>query len=350
MKNFSIMSEPAKIYPEMLRDIANAKNYVYLETHQFDADAIGEKFKNLLIKKAKQGVKVRLLIDGYGSNAKKPYFNGLIKAGGEFKIFKEITSIFFGFRKNNDRNHRKLLLIDDKISYVGSMNITASGISYRELVLRLTGNITKILVHSFNKIWNLYGKITPKKLKSLLHKNFEIIQDIPSYYFLATENKYKKLIKSAKKSILIETPYFVPSKRILISLIKASREGVNISIIIPYDSEIKLVNLVKERYLGRLYRNGINIYMYKRSLLHAKLLIIDDKFFMFGTSNVDYRSFFSQFEINFIGHDKEIIKGLKKHFGETMIKTEPFDYQEWRKRSSWRKLLELILLRIRHFL
>ncbi|MFA5856794.1 MAG: phospholipase D-like domain-containing protein [Candidatus Pacearchaeota archaeon] len=354
MKEYKVMSEPSIIYPEMLKDIAKAKKYIYLETYKFDNDVIGTRFKEELIKKAKEGVEIKVLFDAFGSNAKLEFFNDLIKAGGEVKIFKKLKSFFFGFRKNikinNERNHRKLLLIDDSISYLGSMNITLTGIINRELVLRVRGDITAKLVDSFLHTWGRYGKLNKKRFKSMLHKNLEIIQDFPSIYSRITESKFKKLINSAKKSIMIETPYFIPSERIVKSLIKKAKKGVNISIIIPEDSEVKLVDIVIGRYLGRLYKNNINIYVYKRSLLHAKLLIIDEKFFMFGTSNVDYRSFMYQFDINFLGKDKELIKQFKKHFGETLIKSVPFDYQKWRSRSSFNKILEHLILRIKEYL
>jgi len=334
----------------MLKDIALAKRYIFLETYIYDNDVIGDRFKNLLIKKAKQGVKVKLLVDAWGSSADRNYFKKLIDSGAEFRFFQEFRYVIRIFSKNHERNHRKLLVIDDNITYIGSANITKTCLDWRELVIRLEGDISPLFAEAFLHSWESYDKQASKRIKSLIHRQFEIIRDIPSSTYRVTERRYIQLINQARNKIMIETPYFVPSISIRSALSKAVKRGVKVLIILPYISDIRIMNLVRNRYLGLLYKNGINIYYFMPKGLHSKLLIVDDRIFLLGSSNVDYRSFIHQYEINFIGKNREMILALKNYFNKTLSKSKPFNYEEWRKRSSIKKIHERILFLIREYL
>lgn len=351
MKNLQIFSNPSEIYRNMLKDIESAKEFVYLETYVFDNDKIGKDFLDVLIKKAKEGIKIRLLIDAWESTADKFFFKELISHGAEVKFFREFRYVIRIISKNHERNHRKLLLIDNEIVYLGSLNIGSRFLNWREAVLKLIGDITIPFVNSFMKTWESSGNLNPRRMKSAFHKGFQIIQDFPSYIHRITEKKYLMLIKRAEKEIRIETPYFIPTPNILNAFSNAIKRGVKVFIIVPYKSDKPiLLDILRNRYLGRLHTRGINVYCYKPGILHSKLLIIDNKFFLFGSSNLDYRSFIHQYEINFFGKDKNIISALKEHFNETLSQTEPFNYQEWKRRSSFTKIIEIFIHLIREFL
>ncbi|MDO8459648.1 MAG: phosphatidylserine/phosphatidylglycerophosphate/cardiolipin synthase family protein [Nanoarchaeota archaeon] len=343
MVNFEVLSEPTKIYKRMLEDIKEAKVFIYLQTYIYEPDAIGKKFRDALIKKAAEGVKVRLLLDAWGSTADKRYFKKLIDLGGEVIYFREFRYVIRVFSKNHERNHRKLIIIDDKISYIGSANITASCLNWRELVMRLDGKVTPRFTELFMQNWESSKGLTPKKIKSVLHKGFEILPDVPSALYRITEKKYIKLIGRAKNKIMIETPYFVPSPGIRNAFSKAARKGVKIEVIIPYISDVRIVDMVRERFLGRLYQQGIDIYYYMPRNSHSKLLIVDDKFFLLGSSNLDYRSFIYQYEINIVGENRYMIKELKKYFYQTLAGCKAFNYNEWKSRSSFRKMPEMLI-------
>lgn len=351
MENFEIYSEPGKFYRRMIDDILNAKDSIYLETFLFKEDVIGLAFKRTLLKKARQGVKVKLLIDAWNTmKTKKDFFKDLEEAGVEIRYFREIKYVLRFVNKNHERNHRKLLLIDNKISYVGSANITAEFYpDGRELVIRLGKEITPAFVSAFMKSWRGTEGLNKKRIKNILHKGFEIIQDIPSEIYKVTERKYVKLINSARKEILIESPYFVPSRGIRKAFARAVKRGVRVRLIIPRHSDMRLADLVRTRYLGEAYRNGIEIYYYRKHKLHSKLIIIDDKFFLLGSSNLDYRSFLHQFEINLLGKDKNMIKILKESYSQALRECTLFDYNGWKERSSWNKFLDLFFLLIRRY-
>jgi cardiolipin synthase len=350
MKNFVLFSNPPEIYEEMLKDIDSAKNSVYLETYIYDDDSIGKKFKDTLLKKAKQGVKIKLLLDAWGSTVDKEYFKELMKLGAEVRFFREFKYVIRIFSKNHERNHRKLLLIDNEISYIGSLNIGSKFLKWRELVLKLEGDITSAFSKSFTKTWESYGDFNPKRMKSIVHKGFEIIHDFPSYVHRLTEKKYIKLINNAEKEIRIETPFFIPSLGIRNAFENAIKRGVKINVIIPYKSDIRIADLLRDSYLGKLHKAGVNIYYYKPENLHSKLLIVDNKFFLLGSSNLDYRSFIYQYEINFFGKNSQIIKSLNEYSKKTLLDSTLFDYNDWKKRSSFKKILELLMLLVRDFL
>lgn len=339
----------------MLDDIRSAKNSISIETYLFGNDVVGKKFLNEMTKKAKEGVKVRLLIDAWGffylqgriNKAKRTLFKEYLNSGGELKFFREFRYTFSRLSDNHERLHRKLIVIDENTTYIGSFNILNKYVNNREIALRIVGKISKKFGESFNFFWNASDKKLRKKIKSLWHKKFKIIHDVPNKIRSNTEKNYVWLVNLAKKEIKIETPYFVPSPRLLRALVRAARRGVKVSLIIPKNSNWKIVDLIRNKYLGYLYRGGIKIYYFLPTLLHSKLLIIDDKFFLLGSSNVDYRSFLRSFEVNLLGEHRYLASLLEKHFNETLSLSEKFDYLDWKKRSSIKKIFESILHRFK---
>ena len=351
MVRYNIFSNPEEFYSKILDDISRSKKFVYIETYLFGNDPIGKKFISILSEKAKEGVEVKILIDAWGyfilsgriSKSKRTLFKPLIDAGGEVKFFREVQYTWSFFSKNNERDHRKLVIIDGKITYFGSYNITEKFIKNREIVLRIEEDITSESVKSFNFFWNSRKGF----MKNLIHKEFILLQDFPSSIRKYTENSYVKLIKNAKYEINIETPYFIPSLRVRKAFLTAVRKGVKVRIILPKKSNWGAVDLIRNRYLGYLHRAGVNIYYYLPKLLHSKLLIVDNKFFLLGSSNLDYRSFRYNYEINLFGKNRRLVKLIHNHFNDTLMECEPFDYNKWKKRSNIKKFLELILYKIR---
>jgi len=349
MKKFEVLSKPGKIYRRMLEDIKNARKSIYLETYIYDDDRVGRIFRKYLEKKVKEGVEVKVLVDAWGSGAKKDFFKRLKETGGEIRFFREFKYAIRIFSKNQERNHRKLLLIDNRISYLGSINITESCLKWRELVLRMEGGITEHFVESFKKSWETHGKFSAKRINKLVHRGFEIIQDTPSKISKPTERGYVRLINKAKDSVMIETPYFIPSRSIRKALARAAKRGAIVKLIVPYISDVKIADAVRERDMGEIWRAGAYIYYYKR-ILHSKLLIIDEDFFMLGSSNLDYRSFIHNYDINLIGKNKKITLVLKEYYNKALGECILFDYEKWKARSSFSRIAEIFLVIIKKYL
>lgn len=345
---FKLFSEPKDIYESMINDIKSSKESILLETYIFRKDSVGKRFIEELLIKAKEGVKIKLLLDSWGTPLKKSAFSKLIKNGAEVKKVRELRYVFNWFSKNHERDHKKLLIIDENIVYVGSCNITSECLNWRELVLRLEGEIGNKFKNFFYFTWES-SKIADN-LKEILQGDFQIVYDSPSSKFRIGEHRYKELIDNAKKEICIETPYFVPSFIIRKAIYRAIRRGVKIRILLPYVGDVKIMDIVRNRYIDNLYRKKAKIYFYTPKISHAKLLIIDNRFFLLGSSNLDYRSFMHQYEINVFGKDKKIICSLKKFFESGIENSVKFNYTLFKSRFSFIKVLEKLLKKFEKYL
>ncbi len=211
---YHLFADPLHYYNQMIIDIENATKSIYIETFKFGKDEIGERFLIALNKKAKQGIEIKILIDYWGAgSANHDYFKKLTDNGGEVRFFEKIKFNSDFFTRSHRRNHRKLLLIDNQITYIGSSNITGYNLNWRESVLRIASDITPVLTKVFFQDFNNYNKYTfhlPAKAKLIKHGNFEIVRDIPSIARKQINSKFIKLIKNAKSQITIATPYFLP--------------------------------------------------------------------------------------------------------------------------------------------
>jgi len=347
-----LFNDPLGIYHEMLKDIERAKNYIYLETFRFENDPVGQKFRSALVKKAKEGLTIKLLLDDWGTSVGEKFFKELIFFGGEIKYFKKVRLVMNFFSANHERDHRKLLIIDDTITYLGSMNITNYNLNWRENALRLVGPIT----HQFRDVFlenyflrNIYKFDKKKYTRDIICGKHIIVKDVPSVRITTIRKKLLNYIKSAKEFIYIETPYFLPTFLLRDAMMKAAARGVDIHIATPFRSDVTVVNIYRQRFLGKLFEAGVKIHYYRPSNLHAKLMICDDKFYS-GSSNFDYRSFRYLFEIGLFGKNAKILKELHRHREETLKDCTPFDYYEWANRRKIYKLLEWLIIPIRHFL
>lgn len=336
----------------MLEDIKTAQKYILIETYRFGNDPIGERFRDALIKKAKQGVEVKILIDSWGTAVKENFFAELKRFGGEVTFFEKLKVSLDFLTKNHRRNHRKLLIIDDKITYIGSANITNYSINWRESVLKLENNIAVHFKKIFNEDYLLSKKIFLNKInytRPVRVGNFEIIRDIPGTIFQATRRRFLKIIKSAKKEIIIETPYYLPGSRIRRALFEAAERGISVNIITPEHSDVGLFDILRNKYLGQFYKHDIQIHLYRPNNLHAKLMLVDGETFIIGSSNFDYRSFRFQHEINLIGDNKAIIETIANHLEESKTDCVQFNYDYWKRRPWTLKVVEWLLVPIRHF-
>lgn len=351
--NFKLFQEPLSLYSSMIEDINNATHSISLETYRFGNDSVGMHFRDVLTRKSKEGIKIQLLLDSWGTNLSESFFATLIKNGGEVRFFKKLKIFFDSFTKNHRRNHRKLLIIDNRIVYIGSANIAAHSLHWRELVLRIDGPVAAIFAKSFRDNYNLYKAYTFKKYaqkKALRFGDFELIQDIPSVTRQKVKRRFEQLINNAREEVIIETPYFVPGFKLRKALIDAGKRGVKVQVIIPFHSDVRLVDILRGKYLGPLFLGNVKILFYQQSNLHAKCMMIDNTIYAIGSSNFDYRSFRYQFEIMLLGRDKEVINLLRLHLNETLSDCLPFDYEKWTRRPGIQKFFEWLLLPLRHLL
>ncbi|NTW33070.1 MAG: phosphatidylserine/phosphatidylglycerophosphate/cardiolipin synthase family protein [Bacteroidetes bacterium] len=349
---YRFYDDPLRMFNAMIEDIEHSEDYIYLETYKYGNDQIGIKFRDALTCKAKQGVKIKVMIDSWGAYVSESFFAEMIKFGGEVRFFKKIKPNIDFFTKGHKRNHRKLLIIDDKITYISSSNIAEYALNWRESSLRLAGDITKVFKETFIESYRIYNKLIYDKFsatKILFYNDFEIMPNVPSTVLQApTRKKFLELIKSAKKEIIIETPYFLPGSFMRKALMDAALRGVNVNIISPQHSDVNIVDILRNKYLGEMHKNKVNFLFYTPRNLHCKIFMTDRTNFVIGSSNFDYRSFRFMHEIDLFGKEKKVIKLLEEHIQETIGDCIPFDYEKWVNRTIIQRIFEVILIPFRH--
>ncbi len=238
------------------------------------------------------------------------FFTEFQKNGGELRYFLKIKFFWDFFTRNHRRNHRKMLIIDDEISYIGSANLTDYSLNWRESVLRIKSGVATVLKKAFLQHYKIYNKYIFEKLiriPKLTYEGCEILRDVPSLTKQRIRKRYIQLIKTASKEVIIETPYFLPSFFVRKALADAAKRGVDVVVIIPRHSDVGLIDVLRTRYLGLLSKNGVRLLFYTPHNLHAKLLMVDREVFSIGSPNFDYRSFRFQHEIVLICNDRDAL-------------------------------------------
>ncbi|MBP7849099.1 MAG: phosphatidylserine/phosphatidylglycerophosphate/cardiolipin synthase family protein [Lentimicrobiaceae bacterium] len=351
--SYQLYDDPFRFYTVMLQDIAAAKQQILLETYRFGYDAIGQRFRDALLRKAEQGIRIRILVDSWGTGALDQFFAPLREAGAEIRHFKKLKFYFDFFTKNHRRNHRKLLVIDNHIAWTGSANYTAYSLNWREMMLRSEGRLAPYLARTFHESYDIYKKYIFKKYsfkKTLRFQDFEIVRDIPSIYRQQIKKRFEVLIRQAQQQVVIETPYFLPGFKLRKEMMEAAQRGVDVKVIIPQHSDVRLVDILRSRYLGILHKAGVKILMYQGTNLHAKAMMVDENTFAIGSANFDYRSFRYMYEMVLVGSHPEIIRQLKEHILFTLKECTPFSIEKWLRRPRIERFFEWILIPMRHLL
>ena len=338
-------------------DIKNAKNHIHLDYYIFANDAIGKEILELCIKKLKDGVKVKIIIDSVGSlKTRKRHFKQFIKAGGEFReFFPPIIPLKLFNLKMNYRNHRKIAVIDGKIGYVGGINLRLDHMGYdkklkpwRDAHIRIEGLGVLGLQSTFLSDWRFSTndyKYPIKYLQKAYFPDDSTIGDCPIQVVTSGPNNDKceiknclvKMINLAKKRIRIQTPYFVPDEVYLDSIKLAKASGIDVQIMIPKIPDKRFVYYASLSYLRDLVKLGVKVYMYQ-GFLHSKTMTIDDEICTIGTCNSDIRSFKLNFEINTIIFNQKFTEQVVDAFKNDRANSDLFDENKIKKLSIFMRI------------
>ncbi len=352
--SFKLLDSSYKIYSEFLKEISKAKKSIFLEVYIYQRDSLGQRFLELLTKKASEGLRVELLIDDWGKRkVDLEYFKEFRKAGGIVTFFNKVklSSLKKGFMHYFHRDHRKLLLIDERIAFVGSINITHHSFKQRELVLKIVGEDVKVFKRIFlqNKSaarrffeWKVLFSKNDKKFSAVKLNNLKIIRSIPFIANKRVRKEYINLISKAKKNILIETAYLVPDFKIRKALADASKRGVNVSIITSIRSNHVILDIIAGNFFRFYYNNGIKLYFYP-AMLHSKCMVVDDYVAIIGSTNLDYLSLNNLFELDLVVYDYKTVHAIKSSILHSRRISVKFNIDEWKQRPFIRKVLEKIL-------
>ncbi|MBE7028922.1 MAG: cardiolipin synthase [Ruminococcaceae bacterium] len=341
-------------YKSLFSDILNAKYSINIEYYIIRNDKVGNDFVSLLTKKAKEGVKVNLLYDEFASaKTSLKMFKPLIDAGGNVHRF--FNSMGINLIKVNNRNHRKIAVIDGKTGYIGGMNI---GLEYmglkrltpwRDTHLKIEGSAVYSLQARFlndlvlcTKNFKIDYKFYFPKVDFLGDKSVQIITSDPECRKEEIKYSFIKMINMAKKSIYIQTPYFVPDSAFLEALKIAALSGVDIRIMIPGKPDKKYIYYINMSYIDELIKYGVKFYILD-AFLHSKTIVTDCEITSIGTSNFDIRSFTLNYEINAFIYDKEFAIKNVDAFLQDIKNSKLLTYEEFKKRSTFKKLCEKTL-------
>ncbi|MDM1545100.1 cardiolipin synthase [Ignatzschineria indica] len=347
-------------YPEVLKEIAAAKETIHIEYYIVRNDGIGNQIKDLLIQKAKEGVKVRFIYDDFGSKKIRGQFAQEMRdAGIEVYAFRKLLFIFWANRVNY-RNHRKIIVIDGRVGFVGGINIGDDYINVpgsgkpilRDMHVRLEGYSCYALQHIFLSDWNFCAKqkiepnaqLFPVDLREEQGKTaVQIVAsgpDSPEPYIM---NSIIQAIALAKKEVLITTPYFIPTEQILTMLKIAARSQVKVKLLVPERTNSLLVRMASRALYLDLLRAGVEIYHYQKGLIHAKTSVYDRSLAMIGTANMDIRSFDLNFEVNAIMYDREFAEKMTAQYYEDLESSVQVTLEEWEKRPKYKVFADKVV-------
>ncbi|MCU5226366.1 cardiolipin synthase [Bacillus tropicus] len=325
--DFHLYTYGKDLYDALFTDIKQAKHHVHVLFFIVKNDKISREFLKLLIDKAKEGIEVRLLLDRLGSHhLSNEAIRSLQKHGVSFSFCHKVKFPFPLFSANQ-RNHRKITVIDGKIGYIGGFNIGEEYLGHnqklglwRDYHLRLTGEGIQDLQKQFLHDW------LDDTDQNLLEASLYFPKQQPGtilHRFIPTDGAYLQntflyLIESAEKELFIGTPYFVPGRKIMNALLKARQRGVQITILVPEKADHPLVREAKFPYCRKLIQAGCNIYAFQQGFFHAKVIIVDDYICDIGTANFDMRSLYINHEINCLLYDEHFIQIVKNKFHEDL--------------------------------
>ena len=327
-----IYTDGERKFQELFNSLENAKDHIHMEYYIIRNDDLGNKLFDILSKKAKEGVEVRLLYDSVGGRQiSKDKIEKLKGSGVKVAVFFASTVPFINF-KINYRNHRKIVVIDGIVGFVGGFNVgneymgLNNKIGYwRDTHLKIRGDAVIDLQTRFFLDWSHASKQELMFLPKYFPDNriqgkvgIQIISSGPDKSDEVIKSNYVKMINSAKKSILIQTPYFVPDASVFEAIKIAAASGVDVRIMIPCKPDHPFVYWATYWYCGGLLKYGVKVYIYEYGFLHAKTLVIDGTVASVGTANFDVRSFKLNFECNAIIYDTKTSKMLYDIFMEDL--------------------------------
>lgn len=347
-----IFTDGESKFKALIKDISGAETFIHLQYYIFANDKLGKSIQQLLMEKARQGVKIRILYDDVGCwKVKSRFFKEMRKAGIEIKPFFKVTFPQLA-NKLNYRNHRKVSVIDGKIGYIGGMNIAdryCDGLSWgiwRDTHARIKGPAVYGLQSAFSIDWSFTTREFLSEacyyppVEECGDTDMQILTSGPLGEWKEIAISFLKAIANARECIYIQTPYFLPTDSLLKALQAAALAKVDVRLMIPSHSDSRLLQYASQSYLKEILRAGIKVYFYQGGFLHAKSLIIDNEFSSLGSTNFDFRSFDHNFEINAFLYSPETNAQMKKIFINDMRQCRRITLSRWKRRPLATKVAE----------
>ena len=349
-----VYTEGDRLYPAMLAAIRSARENVKLESYIFADDEIGRRFIAALSDRARAGVEVQVQLDAAGSFFWGPRAvqKALASGGVQVRWFHR-----WSWRdplRYNRRNHRKILVVDGRIGFFGGFNIHRENSRsvygedrWRDTQLEVQGALAKDLQILFDALWRRRQRKLPVIIAS---DGSQLITNYSRRGRRFLHMLFTSKFATARHSIHLTTPYFVPDYRTRRSLMRAARRGVDVRLLLPRKNNERLVQWAAHAAYANLMAAGVHIHEYMPRMLHAKTLVVDGSWSSVGTANLDYRSFFLNYELNLASEDRALAATLERQFRQDLAHSRLIQPRRWAQRSWLLRPLELIGWAGRHWL
>jgi cardiolipin synthase len=344
---FHLLSNGEEKFPEVLKSLEAAAKYIHMEYYAWENDVRGNQIKDVLIRKAREGIAVRVLYDDFASRViRNNIARELTEAGVQiYPIIK--VRIHKLANRLNHRDHRKVIVIDGNTGFIGGINISDrydnsidTGLYWRDTHVRITGPGVMNLQRHFAVNWNFCqpeqialpdsvpsdGKTTDP---SAIRAHSQILAGGPFYRQPNIMLAYSRLFTLAKQRLYITNPYFIPNDTIMDALKKAALSGVDVRLLLPAKSDSALVGAAARFYFRDLLQTGVKIYLYKKGFVHAKTAVADGYASVVGTANMDIRSFDLNFEIMSLIYGSQFAGQMERAFLEDLRDSDQIDLSEW---------------------
>ena len=343
------------MFPVLVRELKQAKKYIFIEYFIINDGVMWQTILNILEEKAAEGVDVRLIYDGFGCLTTLPhkYYEELQKKGIKCQVFNPFRPILNIIQ--NNRDHRKITVIDGKVAYTGGMNLADEYINarvrfgyWKDAAIRLTGECVWSFTSMFLELWDYILKIESDytfyratsmekhRLQEKIHadeKGFvQPYTDSPLDHEDVGENVYLNIISRAKKYLYIFTPYLIIGSEMRTALVNAAKSGVDVRLVVPGIPDKKLVYFLTQSNFPYLIKNGVKIYTYTPGFIHAKCFVCDDEIATVGSVNLDYRSLFLHFECGVFMYRSKAVMQVKEDCLRTFEESEEMDVSFCRRR------------------
>ena len=348
-----IFTEGDVLYAHMLEQIGAARYSIKLESYIFADDEIGRRFATALGERARVGIQVQVHIDAAGSLFWASHrLARTMKADGiHLRWFHRWS--WRAIWRYNRRNHRKLLVVDGHVGFLGGFNIHRENsravygeARWRDTHVEIHGRLANNLQTLFDAFWQGRRRISPilRSLRGILITNHS------RRGRRHLRNLYASRFASARGRIWLSTPYFVPDRRTQREIMQAAYRGLDVRVLVPHKSDVRIVQWAAHAAYTDLLTAGVKIYAYKPRVLHAKTVVIDGKWSSVGTANIDYRSFFLNYEINLASNNAELAVALESQFLEDLVVSDQIHLEHWVRRGWHARVLEFIAWLARRWL
>lgn len=362
----TVLRDGDDTYPAMLAALAAARRSICFETYILAADATGDRFKAALIERARAGIAVRIIYDAVGSfGLSEAWVDELRAAGCEVIDFNPIAPWRRRFRLSH-RDHRKIIVVDDRVAFTGGLNIANDyasvedgGVGWHDMHCRVTGPIVLDLARMFRRTWLRCGgppyppptapdddPPDPRGDGVLVR----LLDNTQRRQRTTVRRTYLHVIKAARTSVLIQNAYFLPDRGLRRALTRAAARGVDVRIMVPGHSDVKLAQWAALYVLRRLARRGVRIFLWRGVMMHAKTATVDTLWSTIGSYNFDAQSRFNNLEVTIEILDPATGQTLAANFERDIANADPFDEHAWHRLPWWNKTLAWLGYRLRRFL